>query len=219
MLEYENVFRRKELNDMYAMGEVKPLDDLMLIEDVALTMGEISKQISFYKEYKNKKKKDVDDAIKVLQNKTEFYKSIIISTLSHNKEKSVKFPGSCAVSSRNVAAKWSINDDEEFIIVLQEAQKAGEDVDDVLEAVTQYNIKKKEANKLLMTWEKSGKLEGFLKKAKKGIGDVVVKNPSRPTIAIRYEEVEEDTKEVEEITIPMKKSDKDYDNLEDFDTL
>ena len=81
MLEYENVFRRKELNDMYAMGEVKPLDDLMLIEDVALTMGEISKQISFYKEYKNKKKKDVDDAIKVLQNKTEFYKSIIISTL------------------------------------------------------------------------------------------------------------------------------------------
>ena len=130
----------------------------------------------------------------------------MVSTLEKNKEKSVKFPGSCNISARNQKAKWVINDDEEFIAVLQAAQKAGEDVDDVLEKVTQFNVRKREASKLLEIWESSGKLDGFLKKAKKGSGDIVSKDPKKVTVSIKFlddeDEVNDDS-EVE-VSIPAK---------------
>lgn len=207
MSEYENVFRRKELHDIYAAGEVKPLDDLYLLEDVALTIKELEKKKVFYKDYKKKKSQDISDEVKVIDNKVQFYKAVMISTLESNNEKSVKFPGSCSISSRNQKAKWVVNDEEEFIAVLRAAQEAGEDVDDVLEKVTQYNVRKREASKLLDIWEQSGKLDDFLKKAKKGSGDIVQKDPQKTTVSIKYlEEVEEDvTDSVNDVSVPVKK--------------
>lgn len=206
MSEYENVFRRKELHDIYVAGEVKPLDDLYLLEDVALTIKELEKKKDFYKDYKKKKSQDISDEVKVIDNKVQFYKSVMVSTLESNNEKSVKFPGSCNISARNQKAKWVVNDDEEFIAVLQAAQEAGEDVDDVLEKVTQYNIRKLEASKLLETWEQSGKLDDFLKKAKKGSGDIVQKNPKKTTVSIKYlDEVVEDVDDSEkDVTVSIK---------------
>jgi len=205
MSEYENVFRRKELHDMYAAGEIQPLDDIYLIEDTALTIQELNKKIDFYKEYKKKRAQDITDEMKVLQNKVEFFKGIIIATLKENKEKSIKFPGSCAVSARNQKPKWQIDDEEEFIAVLQEAQKAGEDVDDVLEVVTQFNVKKTPAAKLLATWESSGKLEGFLQKAKDGKGEgVISKTPAKTTVALTFVEDEEEDEDIEDMVIPVK---------------
>jgi hypothetical protein len=218
--EYENVFRRKELHDIYAAGEVRPLDDLYLLEDVALTVKDLEKKKDFYKGYKKKKSQDIADEIKVLDNKVQFYKSVMVSTLEANKEKSVKFPGSCNISSRNQKAVWKIKDEEEFIAVLQAAQKAGEDVDDVLEEVTQYNVRKREANKLLLMWEQSGKLEDFLKKAKKGSGDIVQKEPKKTTVSIKFlEEVDKDVDDsVNEVSVPMKACKTsgldDYDGIE-----
>lgn len=205
MLEYEDVFRRKELQDIFASGEVKPLDDLYLLEDVALTIKELDRKKDFYKGYKKKKSQDVSDAIKVIDNKVKFYKSIMVSTLESNNEKSVKFPGSCNISSRNQKSKWVVNDEEEFIVVLQEAQKAGEDVEDVLEKVVQYNIRKREASKLLEIWDQSGKLEGFFKKAKHG-SDIIIKEPAKKTVAIKFlEDVEEDVdNKAEEVSVPIK---------------
>ncbi len=200
--EFENVFRRKELHDMYADGEVRSLDDVYLIEDTALTVQELTKKLDFYKGYKKKKVQDIADEVKVIQNKIEFFKSIIIATLKENKQKSVKFPGSCTVSSRNQKPKWQVDDEEEFIAVLQEAQKAGEDVDDVLEVVTQYNVKKTPAAKLLAIWESSGKLEGFLKKARDG-ADVVSKTLAKTTVALSFVDKEDD-EEIEEMVIPVK---------------
>lgn len=213
--EFENVFRRKELHDMFADGEIRPLDDIYLIEDTALTVQGLTKKLDFYKSYKKKRAEDIANEIKVIQNKIEFFKGIIVATLKHNKEKSVKFPGSCSASSRNQKPKWQIDDEEEFITVLQEAQKAGEDVDDVLEAVTQYNVKKREADKLLSIWESSGKLEGFLKKAKDS-KSVVSKTPAKTTVALTFVEKDEEEDDEEEMSIPAKagssKSD-DYDTL------
>ena len=220
MSEYENVFRRKELHDMYSLGEIIPLDDLYLLEDVALTIKEIDKKIEFYKNYKKKKSQDISDAVKVLENKASFYKDLMVSTLKDHKEKSVKFPGSCAISARNQKATWKIQDEEEFIAVLQEAKKAGEDVDDVLEEVIQFNVRKREANKLLLTWEQSGKLDDFLKKAKKGSGDIVFKEPAKTTVSIKFLEEDEDSiEEVDDISIPVKESVSNSSDVEDFDTL
>ena len=222
MSEYENVFRRKELHDIYASGEVKPLDDLYLLEDVALTIQGLEKKKDFYKDYKKKKSQDINDEIKVIENKVQFYKSIMVSTLESNKEKSVKFPGTCSISSRNQKAKWVVTDDEEFIAVLQAAQKAGEDVDDVLEKVIQYNVRKREAHKLLSIWEQSGKLDDFLKKAKKGSGDIVKKEPQRTTVSIKFLEVEENEDvedSVDDVPVPVKKEAAVAFDIEDYDGI
>jgi len=216
MSDYENVFKRKELHDMFSLGEIVPLDDLYLLEDVALTVKELNKKIDFYKDYKKKKSQDVSDAIKVLENQISFYKNIMVSTLTDKKEKSVKFPGSCVISTRNQKSKWSIEDEEEFIAVLREAQKSGENVDDVLEKVTQYNVRKREADKLLSIWEQSGKLKDFLAKAKKGSGDIVIKDPAKISVSIKFLEEEDLEEDVDNISIPSKVGNN---STEDFDTL
>lgn len=210
MSEYENVFRRRELHDMFVAGEVKPLEDLYLVEDAALTIQKFSKQLDFYAGYKKKKTQDINDAIKVLTNKVDFFKAVIASTLKDVGQKSVKFPGSCVVSSRNAKAKWKINDEEEFIAILQAAQKSGEDVDNALEKVIQFNVRKREASKLLDIWESSGKLEGFLKMAKDGAKDVVTKEAPKTTIALKFfeeEEVEGDAEDMLAGVAPVKVAD------------
>jgi len=221
MSEFENVFRRKELHDIYASGEVKPLDDLYLLEDVAMTIKDLEKQKDFYKGYKKKKSQDINDEIKVLDNKVQFYKSIMVSTLERNKEKSIKFPGSCSISSRNQKAVWKVNDEEEFIAVLQAAQKAGENVDDVLEEVTQYNIRKREASKLLEIWDSSGKLDNFLKKAKKGSEDIVTKEPKKTTVSIKFLDEEDEVTDDSDVdvSIPVKNDDSSGCDLKDYDGI
>jgi len=223
MSEYENVFRRKELNDMYSSGEVNSLDDMYLLEDTALTIKELNKQIEFYKDYKKKKTADINEAVKVIENKIKFWKKVMVATLSENGEKSVKFPGSCNISSRNQKEKWVVNDEEEFIAVLQAAQKSGEVVDDVLEKVIQYNVRKTEASKLLLAWESSGKLEGFLKKAKKGQEEVVAKDPKKTTVSIKFIEKpkEVDVEEaVNEVVIPKKEVEEEaVSTVADYDSI
>jgi hypothetical protein len=218
MSEYENVFKLKEIHDIYAAGEVKPLDDLYLVEDIALTIGDMNKKISFYKDYKKKRKQDIDDEIKVLENKIDFFKAVIVSTLKKSKEKSIKFPGSCAVSARNQKEKWTVTDENEFVTMLLEAKKSGEDVSDALEEVMQYNIRKREANKLLNIWEQSGKLDGFFEKAKKSVNDVIKKEPQKTTVSIKYEEDTENEVEdsVNDVVVPKKI---DSSALEEFDSL
>lgn len=216
--EYENVLKRKELQDLYTSGEIISLEDLCSLEDVALTIKELGKKMDFYKRYKKKRKQDIDDAIKVLKNQDEFYRAVIITTLKKHKEKSIKFPGSCAISSRNQKSKWKIEDEEEFIAILKEAQKEGENIDDVLEKVTQYNVRKNEANKLLLLWEQSGKLEGFLKKAKNGCDTVVKKEPSKTIVSIKFIEEEEED-EVIDVAIPKKKKDDTALKVDDYDGL
>jgi hypothetical protein len=54
--QYENIFQKQELHDMYVSGEAVALDDLYLLEDVALTVANLDKEIYFYKDYKKKKK-------------------------------------------------------------------------------------------------------------------------------------------------------------------
>ena len=210
--EYENVFRRKELSDIYASGEVSPSDDIYLIEDTALTIQELNKKLDFYSAYKKKRAQDIADEMKVIENKILFFKDIILATLKKNNEKSVKFPGSCSVTSKNQKQTWSIDDEEEFIAVLQEAQKAGENVDDVLESVTQYNVRKREAYKLLDTWEKSGKLSGFLSKAKDG-KEIVSKVQAKTTVSLSFADKAEEEEVEGDISIPIKKDLNDFDSL------
>ncbi|GAG93957.1 unnamed protein product, partial [marine sediment metagenome] len=127
-------------------------------------------------------------------------------------------PGSCSVTSRNQRERWRVNDEEEFINILLAAQKAGENVDDVLEVATQYTVRARQASKLLEAWDSSGKLDGFLSKAKKGIKNVVGKEPPKTTVSLSFLEEEKDTEEIEDIAMPVKNKESS-DGLSGYDGL
>ena len=215
MTEYESIFKRKELHDMYDANDVNPFDDLYFVEDAALTIKQLNDKIAFYKTYKKKKIEDISNSIAVLENQANFFKGKIISTLVANKEKSIKFPGSCTASLRNQKASWKIQDEEEFIHVLKEAEKKGENIDNVLEEVKQFNIIKKEASKILDQWEDSGKFEDFMKKAKKGEQDVLVKNPSKIIVSLSFVKKEKVAEDIPDVPVVSKKGTE----VEDFDNL
>ena len=223
-VEFENVFKRKELYEMYSSGEAQHLDDIMDLEDVGLTVGELEKKISFYKEFKKKKRQDIDNEIKVAENKIMFFKTVILSTLKHYKEKGADFPGSCKIGSRNNKGVWVINDEAELIKILQEVRKESEEedkalIDKVLKSKTEYSVAKKEANVLLSAWKESGKLDELLDECEKDPDDIVKKGEPNTSVSVKIIEPEEDEKdEVFDIAVPKKNSDIE-ENLEDFDSI
>ena len=226
--EFENVFKRKELYEMYSSGDAQHLDNIMDLEDVGLTIGELKKKIDFYKEFKKKKRQDIDNEIKIAENKITFFETVILSTLKHYKEKGADFPGSCKIGSRNNKGVWIINDEEELIKILQEVRKASEEedkalIDKVLQSKVEYSILKKEANKLLDSWQISGKLEELLDGREKEPDDIVKKGGPSTSVSVKIIEEKEECEvdEVFDIAVPKKDkiSDVKKENLEDFDSI
>ena len=216
MSEYEQIFHKQELYDLYTKGEIVPLEDLYGIEDVGLNVKEMSKKIEFLKEYKKRKRSDIDKEINILENKIDFFKKIVIATLKDKKEKGVDFPGSCKVVSRNNKPNWSISDEEEFVRIIKEAEEEGEKVNGVIEEVISFNIKKKDANKLLDIWEKNGNFEKYFDTEEK---PCVNKEPARITVSFKYPEKEEDEEIIDETAIPMKEEEIEEVNNNDFDEI
>lgn len=214
MSEYEQIFHKQELYEMFVKGEVKPLDDLYGIEDLALSTQEIKKEIEWLKGYKSKKIEDISRKTQILQNKLEFFKKLILSTLQEYNEKSVDFPGSCKVTSRNQKAKWNIVDEEEFIGIIEKAEEDGEKVDGVVEEVKEYKVRKKPAEVLLDTWEKNGNFEKYF--GSDGNGDICVsKDSPKKTVSFTYPKSVDETGSVDEtvsvtdVPVPSKESDFD----------
>ncbi len=218
MSDYEQIFHKQELYDMFSKGEVNPLEDLYGIEDLALTYKEIENKIEFYKGLKKKKVKDINDAINVLENKLVFFKKVVLVTLEDNNEKSVDFPGSCRASSRKVAANWNITDEEEFIRIIEKAEEDGQKVDGVVEEVKEFVIKKKFAKKLLDTWEKNGNFEKYITVDKDDdVNQCVEKVPPKKGVTFTFVKKEKDDEVIDE-TIPIK-DDATKSVVEEFDAL
>lgn len=222
MIEYEDVFRRKEMSDMFATNVPFPLNDIYEIEGTALTINTLNKKLEFYKEYKKKKAEQINNEIKVVENKINFLKEVITSTLNKFKEKSTKFPGSCEVISRKQKEKWVIKDEEEFIKRVEKAIGDGDNADGVIKSVTTKSVVKKEADKLLDIWEKNGKLEEIFESIEEGTEVFVEKKPSYMSVSLKFEEnlevQEKDNEDYDENTekeddeIP-KKSELCYDSI------
>lgn len=219
MSEHDDLFKKEELRNMYATGEVQAFEDMYMVEDAALQIKDLKKRIDFYKGYKKKKIADITNATQALENQIDFFKQVIIATLRKFKEKSIKFPGTCSVQGRKQKAKWVINDSDEFIRLVQAAKEKGEPVAGVVEEVVQYNIVKKEADKLLDVWEQNGTLDDILKETPKGVEPIITKQPEAATVAFVYEEeVSSDEASSDDIFVPMKKdgspiSDDDFDGV------
>ncbi len=180
--------------------EIQPLDDLYEIEDIALKSKKITKRIEFLKEYKKRKKLTIDKEIEILENKIEFFKKIIIETFKKEEEKSVDFPGSCSIVSRNQKSNWKITDDDEFIKIIRDAEDKGEKINKAIKEVNEYKIMKKEANKLLDIWEQNGNLEKYfdIEKDNKASKTCIEKEPAKTNISFSYPEEDEENEIIEE---------------------
>ena len=221
MSEYEQIFHKQEIHDLYTKGEVTPLDDLYGIEGLALVVKDLDKKVEFLKEYKKRKKEDIDKEIKVLENKIEFFKKVVIRTLKDKKEKSVDFPGSCKAISRNQKANWKIIDDEEFIKIIRDAEDQGEKINKAIKEINEYVVRKKEANKLLDIWEKNGNLEKYfdIEKNNKASKVCVSKEPAKTSVSFSYPKEEESDEVIDETIIPVKGVEVEKTDNADFDAL
>ncbi len=181
--------------------EIQPLDDLYGIEDIALKAQKINKRIEFLKEYKRRKKLAIDKEIEVLENRIEFFKKIIIETFKKEEEKSVDFPGSCSIVSRNQKSNWKITDSDEFIKIIRDAEDKGEKINKAIKEINDYIVVKKEANKLLDIWEQNGNIEKYfdIEKDNKASKICIEKESAKTNVSFSYPE-EENNEEDSEIT-------------------
>ena len=215
MSDYEQIFHKQELYDMYSTGEEKSLDDLYGIEDLAMGAKGIKKELEWLKGYKNKKNADIDQKVKALNSKLEFFKKVILATLKEHKEKGVDFPGSCKVTSINRQGKWNILDEEEFISIIEKAEQDGEKVDGVVEEVKEFVVRKKAAGVLLDLWTKNGTMSTYIE-VTEGEDACVKKDPPSKSVSFTYPKEEDDTvidetPGVEDVPVPSK--DAEYDSL------
>lgn len=206
---------RKEVAQMYEDGEAKHISDVCELESIALLYKELSDKEEFYKKLKKKREEDINSEIKKVSNKMDFLKSIILKTLQHHKEKSLKFPGVCNISSRKGRMKWSILDEEKFIKLVEQAIKEGEaGAGDVLKVVTNVDVVKKEADALLDSWDKNGKLKNIIDSLPEGEEICVIQEETKQSVAIKFEENIDIPEEPEdfEVSVP-KKSEMNYDGI------
>ena len=111
----EEMIRSQELYELYDSGEIQAFGDSLMIEDAALEIERLDKRIAWLKDYKKKKTEAIDTEAKKTQAKIDFFKEVILETLTSIGEKKMNFPGSCNVSTRKNPVNWDIQDEEEFI--------------------------------------------------------------------------------------------------------
>jgi len=193
----EDTYSQEETERLLREKEIKSLDDVYMIEDVAMYILKINKDIDFYKVYKKKKNDAVDDKINKLEGKIDFLKQVILKTLEKDKRRNINFPGSCQVKTRKQPHKWVIKDEKSFIDLLKEEKE----FDNVAEEVKLNKVNKKEVNNLLDDWKKSNKIPDYVECEEK---------PLSITISNLEEEVKEETVEEEH---NFNVSEKDFDEL------
>jgi hypothetical protein len=200
----DGVYKEKEINEMFDLGEIKSLDDIYMIEDVALIIKDLNHRIDIQKEYKKKRNEAIKNEITVLENKIDFYKKVIYKTLKDNNETKITFPDSCKISSRKAKPNWVIDDEELFIKFVKKVdeKEKSKELDVVTKKIEEYQILKAEANKLLDAWEKSDKIEETTG---------VHRTAGEPSVSISYIDTEEKAEDIE-IAVPMKEQ--NFDELE-----
>lgn len=190
--------RKIELKERCSENDVKSLDDLYDIEDVAFIIQELTHKIDIQKGYKKSKTQAINDEMKVLQNKIDYFKKVIVATLEKNGEKNLTLPDACKVSLRKGRPKWIVDDEEALLETLIETKE----IENCATKIEGWKTVKRDVDKILNDWEKSENLPDSVHKE---LGDTGV--------SISFIEKEEaQTGEAVDMTVPIK--DEDYDELE-----
>lgn len=189
---------KQELRERCAANDLKPFDDLYDIEYAAMTIKDLTHKIDIQKGYKKSKTQAINDEIKTLQNRIDYLKKVIVSTLEKHGEKNLTLPEACKVSLRKGRPKWIVDDEEALLDTLIETNE----IENCATKIEGWKTIKKEVDKILNDWEKSENLPGSVHKE---LGD--------KGISISFIEKEEaEVGEAIDMTVPIK--DVEYDELE-----
>lgn len=153
-------FSTKEIYEMLNKNEVKPLEDILDIEQASLAVKKMNDKIDFYKKLKKRRVEILDNEIKNLADKVDFIRQVILETLKENDEKTLTFPGVCKVGDRKGKDKYIIRDEDK----IKEFLKKEGRFEDCVKTTVNEKIISKEVNKLFKDLDKSGKLPDTVEK-------------------------------------------------------
>jgi len=156
---------RQKIFEIMDDENVIPLENESEIEDLIVTIHGLNNRLDFLKKLKENRIEKINEDIEKYSVRKKRLQDVIIATLENINEKSLSFPGIGKVTVKHPKGKWEINNEEELIGLLKkELSKC--DFDAVVPS--KLFIAKKELNKILDVWEKSGKLPISVEREKKG---------------------------------------------------
>lgn len=188
---------KKELRERCETNDIKPLEDLYDVEDVAFIIKDLTHKIDIQKAYKKKRTEAINDEIKKLESRIDYCKRVIVATLEKHDEKTLNLPDACKINLRKSKPKWVINNEESLIDTLVETQE----INNCAQRIEKWKLVKKDVDKVLNDWEKSESLP-----------DSVHKKIGETGVSIAFAEKKEEDIEEDVTTVPIKEE--DYDELE-----
>lgn len=146
---------RQKIFEIMDSENVSPLENESEIEDLIVTINSLNKKIDFLNGLKKNRVKIINEDIEKNENRKSKLQEVIMATLEKINEKSLSFPGVGKVVVKHPKGKWLVKKEEELIELLKK-ELTKDDFDAVVPS--KPSIAKKELNKILDVWEKSGKL-------------------------------------------------------------
>lgn len=195
----------KKIADLLA-GGVNILNSEYELEDVIASIQDMRNKIKFFEELKKKRAAAIKAEILKLTGYIKILEDIVMKTMEQTSHKSLNFPGVGRISVVNRKGKWVVEDEGQLLDYLVEQDET------VLDKVyvSKNSIVKKELDKVLNIWKKTGKT----------IPRCVSFDPPEKNLKISYDEdmsieepdITEDEAAEEKKTIRV--DPEDYDNLE-----
>lgn len=168
--EQETLVGVGELEEVLKEGSVQPLSDLHSLEAVIFALHGLEDEVSSLQKLKKKRIEAINVTMGKVEERMAFLKSIIFETLTHFKEKKVRFPSVGMVSKRKPRISFEVLNEKDLIdCLIREKESEG-----IVSERQVTDVDKHALNKLLLMWSKIGKLPVCVKE-KKSENPVTVK--------------------------------------------
>ena len=154
---------RQKIFEIMDNEKTIPLENEAEIEDLIVTINSLNKRLDFLDKLKANRVGKINEDIEKFSLRKSRLQEVIIATLEKINEKSLSFPGIGKVVIKHPKGKWLVNNEEELIELLKK-ELTKEDFDAVVPS--KPSLSKKELNKILDVWEKSGKLPKVVEREK-----------------------------------------------------
>jgi len=146
---------RQKIAELMDSDTIEPLESELEIEDLIVTIDSLNRKVDFLSRLKKNRVSTIDEEIDKNKVRKQKLQEVIVATLESVGEKSLSFPGVGKVVTKQPKGKWNISDEDALVEHLKKTLTA-DDFDAVVP--TKPSIAKKELNKILDGWEKSGEV-------------------------------------------------------------
>jgi hypothetical protein len=201
---------RQKIFEMMDNEKAVPLENESEIEDLIVAIKGLNKRLDFLKKLKENRIGKINEDIEKHSLRKERLQDVIIATLEKINEKSLSFPGVGKVIVKHPKGKWEVKNEEDLIELLKK-ELSKDDFDAVVPS--KPSIAKKELNKILDVWEKSGKLPTSVEREKAESSLTVTIDKSMSIDILEDIDDEVDNEVVDESLDSKSIIDKGYDSI------